>query len=59
MFGPREKKKSFPIPLWLIGCCGLLAGGVMAVDQPANAKGPKKKVAAKTAPADGSLKGGT
>jgi flagellar biogenesis protein FliO len=58
MFGPREKKKSFPIPLWLIGFCGILAGGVMAVDQPANAKGAKKKAAAKTAKADTSLIGG-
>jgi flagellar biogenesis protein FliO len=41
MIGIKDKKQPLPIPLWLIGMCGILAGGVIALDQPANAKNAK------------------
>ena len=50
MFGPREKKKNYPIPLWLIGFCGILAGGVMAQDAPPPGGTIKENEGAKTEP---------
>jgi flagellar biogenesis protein FliO len=41
MIGRKNKKQPLPIPLWLIGICGILAGGVIALDQPASAKNAK------------------
>ena len=51
MMRRTHNKQQLPIPLWVIGLCGIFAGGMLALDQPANAKNTKKEgaVAAKAA----------
>ena len=45
MMRRTDKKQQLPIPLWVIGLCGIFAGGLIALDQPANAKNTKKRPA--------------
>lgn len=40
MIGRKDKKQQLAIPFWVIGLCGIFAGGLVALDRPANAKNP-------------------
>lgn len=44
MNGTKTTKQVLPLPLWMIGCFGILVGAVMGIDGPAHAKNTAQAV---------------